>query len=193
MQFGIQLSPCSRAGRCQDSFPQSTTSNTENKLNEQKHSRWPDCWVFGGSTSAAVCVCWVCLKLLLSRFVRFVAVWSRSGEPVRPGSNLLQARFMVTGGYPLSVDGVPVDNLQLTPSFILLFTVYFVVNSVSRESFWTSRHLVFPRVPFEGAFKSNKAARRLRTLRYIIIIGFYCEITFLIINISANFSVYFEY
>lgn len=58
-----------------------------------------------------------------------------------------------------------VDSLRLTPSCPSLFTVYFVVNSAGLRSFWTSRHLVVPRVPFEGcaAFKSNKAARILRT------------------------------
>lgn len=51
----------------------------------------------------------------------------------------------------------------LTPSGAQLFTVYFVANSATRRCFWTSRHLVVPRVPFEGAFTSNKAARTLRT------------------------------
>lgn len=49
-------------------------------------------------------------------------------------------------------------------SCFFLCTVYFVVNSVCQQRLGTSRHLVVPRIPFDGAFKSNKAARKMRSV-----------------------------
>lgn len=158
---GLVAVSADRRGRKQPQTPRI-------KRNEQKLRDWPGCWLLGGSTSAAVCVCWVCLKLLLSRF-GFVVLCCCSGEPVRPdgGSNLLRDRFMVTGGYRTICGRCSGRQLAVNAELHFVITVYFVVDSAARRSVWTSRHLVFPRVPFEGAFKSIKAARSLRTLSYM--------------------------
>lgn len=157
-----------QSGTCQALYPAHQAGEADNdgerlqaskvKVNKEKSSHWPACWLLAELISAWVC--WVCLYRLLSRFGFAVCCCE---APVRPdaGSNLPRTRFMVTGRYLV---GVPVDSLRLTPSCSLLFTVYFVVNSTTgQQSFWTTRHL-FLSGARRGAFKSNKAAQPLRTL-----------------------------
>lgn len=96
MEFGLSLSgPGPVAGA---EWRVKQLQQPQVRLNERTHSSWPDRWLLGEPTSAAV---WVCLKLLLRRFGFSLGVCCSSGEPAgaAAGSGFLPPRFMVTGRY----------------------------------------------------------------------------------------------